>query len=182
MIKRLRPACTAGELAKIYAKLHDHTIWQDHRQRVESTIALAKWFGNVSSVADLSCGDGYIIDAIDSPVKFRGDFAPGYDICGAIEETIHEIPYVRLFICSETIEHVDDPISVLKAIRRKARYLILTTPNGEENADNPQHYWGWDMAGMKSLLIEAGWLPEISTLLCFEEESLIYNYQMWACS
>lgn len=182
MITRLRPEYSDEELAKIYAKPHDHSGWKDHRQRVKNTIALAKWFENVTSIADLACGDGFIIDALDAPVKYKGDFAPGYEICGAIEDTILGIPNVDLFICSETIEHVNNPIGVLSAIRAKARFLILTTPNDEDNAGNPQHYWGWNMEDMKYLLERTGWKIEVSNLLCFSDPSLNYDYQMWACS
>ena len=141
---QLRPFHTDEKLASIYPTPHHHSGWPDHRQRVRSTIALAGWFDNCQSVADLSCGDGTIIDALDIPVKYKGDYAPGYDLCGSIDETIDLIPKVDLFILSETIEHLVDPDATLAKIRAKTRYLVLSTPNGEDNAGNVEHYWGWD--------------------------------------
>jgi hypothetical protein len=182
MIQRLRPAYTETELAHLYQKPHEHRQWRDHIHRVNMTIAMAKWWGELNSIADLACGDGAIIDALDARVKYKGDFAPGYEIVGALEETIHQIPVVDLFICSETIEHLDKPFEALKLIRAKSRHLILTTPNGESDSNNPQHYWGWDMAGMGSMLEEAGWNIEITTLISFKDKNLIYDYQMWGCS
>lgn len=181
MRKRLRPAYDANGLAKVYATPHDHSVFKDHRLRVAMTIGFASWFERISSVADLSAGDATIINAIDAPTKYIGDFAPGYEFTGAIDETIHQIPMVDLFICSETIEHLDDPETTLKLIRAKTRSLILTTPIGEDNADNPQHYWGWDEEGIRDLLVGAGFAPVITSIVHFEDPSMIYDYQLWGC-
>ncbi len=182
MRARLRPPHDAAYLAALYAKPHNHTQWPDHIQRVRSTIALAGWFEDALSVADLSAGDAAIINALDIHAKYIGDFAPRYEFTGAIEETIEQIPSVDLFILSETIEHVDDPDLVLRKIRAKTKHLILTTPDGEKDASNPEHYWGWDSDDMKEMLIEAGFKPVIYSSLHFENPGLIYDYQMWGCS
>jgi len=182
MRKRLRGAYSDEDLKIVYSTPHVHSGWVDHRQRVRSTIALAGWFENVRSIADLSCGDGAIIDALNVPTKYKGDFAPKYDIHGAMEETLLQIPHVDLLIMSETIEHLDDPDLVLRMAREKAKYLILSTPNGEDNDGNPQHYWGWDDKDIRAMLIEAGWLPVIYSSLEFADANLIYDYQLWGCA
>ena len=179
---RLRPKYIDEQLQEIYDKPHQHETWKDHRQRVHSTIALANWFYPISTVADLSCGDAYIIDRVGASTKYRGDFAPGYELTGPIEETINKIPVVDLFILSETIEHIDDPDTLLKQIRGKAKHLILTTPLGEKDDQNPQHYWGWDKEDMRKMLENAGFNLEIYQELEFTEPNLIYTYQMWGCS
>lgn len=179
---RLRPKYIDEQLQEIYDKPHQHETWQDHRQRVQSTIALAHWFLPIDSVADLSCGDGYIIDHIGARLKYKGDFAPGYDFTGPIEETIDKLPPVDLFILSETIEHLDDPDMVLSKIRKKTKYLILTTPKGEKNDGNPQHYWGWEKEDMFNMLRLAGFNPEVYQELEFTDPTLFYTYQMWGCS
>lgn len=178
---RLRPAYDAGSLAKVYATPHQHGVFKDHRLRVAVTIGFASWFENVRSVADLSAGDATIINAIDAPIKYIGDFAPGYELTGSIQETIEKIPVVDLFICSETIEHMDDPDATLKLIRAKTRALILTTPIGEDNDGNPEHYWGWDTHDIRAMLVSAGFTPVISTTLHFDDPSMVYDYQLWGC-
>jgi hypothetical protein len=177
---RLRPAYSEDQLKEIYATPHQHKQWKDHIQRVESTIALAKWF-NANSVADLSCGDGVIIDSLDAAIKIKGDYAPGYEFTGPIEQTITQIPNVELFILSETLEHLDDPDAVLRQIRQKTKYLVLSTPNGETDTENPQHYWGWNNADVKEMLQEAGFKPVIYQSLEFFEDPYTYNYQIWGC-
>ena len=145
------------------------------------TISFASWFGAVNSVADLSCGDAIIARNIEAKNYYLGDFAPGYEFQGAIDDTIDQIPNVDLFICSETIEHLDDPEATLRKIRAKTKWLILTTPDGETNDGNLQHYWGWDMQGVRELLESTGFEPVITNRLHFENPNLIYDYQFWGC-
>jgi hypothetical protein len=178
---RLRPAWNEQQLAEIYSEPHKHSGWEDHRLRVAMTIAFASWFKNVNSVADLSAGDAAIINAIGATNKYIGDFAPGYEFTGSIDETIDLIPNVDLFICSETIEHLDDPEATLRKIRKKTRALIVTTPDSEVNDGNPQHYWGWDSVGVRDLLEGAGFSPVIFNTLQFQNPNLIYDYQFWGC-
>ena len=139
---RLRKKYTDEELSAIYDKKHEHSQWNDHRLRVLSTIALARWISDeVKSVADLSAGDASVIDALDVETKYIGDYVPGYEFTGALEQTLDLIPSVDLYICTETIEHLDDPDDVLRRIRAKSKMLILSTPIGELNSNNPEHYW-----------------------------------------
>ena len=119
MRTRLRPAYSPEELARIYVEPHQHSQWKDHQLRVQMTIAFATWFKDVQTVADLSAGDAVIINSIPATTRYIGDFAPGYEFTGAIDETIDLIPKVDLFICSETIEHLDDPEATLAKIRAK---------------------------------------------------------------
>ena len=181
MRTRLRPAYSEQELARVYETPHQHSQWKDHQLRVQMTIAFASWFKDVQSIADLSAGDAVIINSIPATTRYIGDFAPAYEFTGAIDDTIDLIPKVDLFICSETIEHLDDPEKTLAKIRAKTKALIVTTPDSETNDQNPQHYWGWDADGVRELLEGAGFKPVIFNALRFEEPNMIYDYQFWGC-
>jgi hypothetical protein len=180
MRKRLRPAYTEDKLQEIYPTPHNHTKHEDHVIRVESSIELLKQFATYNSIADLSAGDATIINSLDAEVKYIGDYAPNYDIVGKIDDTIKDIPNVDLFICSETLEHLDDPDTTLKAIREKTKYLFISTPNGEDNDHNPEHYWGWDNEDMKGMLINAGFDPVVYHLLELKQNHY-YDFQIWIC-
>lgn len=184
--ERLRPMPDAATLASLYAVPHQHTRWVDHRLRVAVTVAVGRHMApQGASVADLSCGDGAIAVQISNAVggtTHLGDLAPAYQYEGPIEETIWRIPHVDMFICSETIEHLDDPDSVLTAIRHKARMLILSTPDGEWDANNPEHVWGWDAEAVEGMLRIAGWVPAIHTTLDLRPAGYVYSYQIWACT
>jgi 2-polyprenyl-3-methyl-5-hydroxy-6-metoxy-1,4-benzoquinol methylase len=147
---------------------------------VQKSIELLKEYNTYNSIADLSAGDAAIIYSIDAGVKYIGDYAPGYAITGHIDETINYLPEVDLFICSETLEHLDDPDATLKAIRKKTKYLFISTPNAEDDNNNPEHYWGWNNEDMKQMLIDAGFDPVLYYLLELKEK-YHYDFQMWIC-
>jgi len=180
---RLRPQYSLSELNTIYSVPHIHSGWPDHRARVYATLGVAQMFGPVDSAADLSCGDGWILSRIEAKTKFFGDYAPGYEITGPIEETINRIPYVDLFICSETVEHLEEPDKVLRQIRDKTKYLVLSTPSNETDPTlNPQHYWGWDQEEIKYMMIDAGFTPWIFNHLTFDrnlQPQYVYDFQVW---
>jgi hypothetical protein len=167
---RLRPAHAPEKLAEIYAEPHDHTRWSDHRLRVAATVELARWLTAdepIAAAADLSCGDGVILRSLDGGELHFGDFAPGYDHTGPIEQTITEIPPVDLFVCAETIEHLDDPDKVLAGIRAKARMLVLSTPVDAWFDRNPEHYWAWSRADVEAMAQAAGFHPVVYTAVDF---------------
>lgn len=179
---RLRPAYTPEQLASLYAKPHDHTQWVDHLIRVDVTIAIARGLaGQPVTAADLSCGDAAIVKALDPRRSYLGDYAPGYELHGPIEETIHEIPRVDLFVCSETIEHLDDPDKVLKEIRGRAASLVLSTPVDCWNDPNPEHYHAWDREAVEEMLTAAGWQVAYYNALDLRPLTGAYCFGIWAC-
>lgn len=182
--KRLRPAYPPERLAAIYGKPRDHTTWRDHRLRVAVTGQIAAWAAQehrARSAADLSCGDGAILQAVPVRERYFGDLAPGYgyDITGPIEETISRIPQVDLFICTETAEHLDDPDDVLARIRGTAHRMVLSTPIDAWNDTNPEHYWAWSRGGVEQMLDDAAWGVEAYAELDLRPLGLWYAYGIW---
>jgi ubiquinone/menaquinone biosynthesis C-methylase UbiE len=179
MKKRLRSKHTEEALKRIYSKPHDHNNWHDHLIRVEATKQVAKWMFEGQYVADLSCGNAEIARSLNAKYTFLGDFAPGYQFEGPIEKTIKELPDVEMFICSETLEHLDDPDFVLKEIRKVTNKLILSTPMDNWNDPNEEHYWAWSKSDVEVMLRLAGFSPEI--FMSIELPNYLYNYQIWGC-
>lgn len=187
-IRRLRPAYTPEELHTVYAKQYDHTRWEDHIQRVNATLdCIHAWTAPSARriVADLSCGDAAIARNIEGTrLVILGDYVHNdeYAFTGAIERTIDLIGYVDLFVLSETLEHIDKPHELLVKIRNHASQLILSTPRDEQDANNPEHYWGWDEHGVLDLLEQAGWAPSNHTLFTPTGPSAYYTYQIWGAT
>ena len=182
MRKQLRPFYTPEQLARVYSRTYDHTRWTDHIERVNKTTELLDVFAmatNSQSVADLSCGDGAIVNNSTWPwaVKILGD----YTSPGPIEEALPQLQRVDMFVLSETLEHVENPAGVLAGIRSVADHLLLTTPHGETNNLNPEHYWGWDREGIQELLDDTGWTP-VACELFTPTTVQYYTFQMWMCS
>lgn len=156
--QRLRPAHTPEALSRIYAIPHNHAQWSDHIMRVDTTVKFgAEAFGALSLGADLSCGSGAILRGLPVARRIFGDFAPGYQYTGPLEETLEQIPDVDLYVCTESIEHVDDPDAVLKQIRAKSGALLLSTPIDAWDDANEEHYWAWSMADLEEMLAATGW-------------------------
>jgi hypothetical protein len=167
-------------------KPYDHARWPEHVHRVARTAAILAAM-RPDSVADLSCGDAAIVTAAGlHGSAVLGDIMPGWSICGPIEHTIKQIPAVDVFVCSETLEHVRDPDGLLAAIRLKAGRLLLSTPCGEADAENPEHYWGWDASDLDGMLAAAGWTGREVELYAppprAGESEPYYTYQIWKCS
>lgn len=188
MRTRLRPAYTPRELIDVYPSQYDHTRWPDHIARVEATIAFARLSAPLpESIGDLSCGDGAIPVGIgewaarrlDHPVALvLGDLVGGWSIQGRIENTVSILPEVDLYVCSETVEHLDDPDAILASIATKATTLLLSTPLGETGTENPEHYWGWDEQGVAELLAGSGWEP-LNMTTWFHPPLPYYTFQFW---
>lgn len=192
MRQRLRPAYDEYKLRELYGKRYYHAFWPDHRLRVQETIRFIELLtlpgDGVASLADLSAGDGAISLAAKlrgaDGAKHLGDITPGFEYCGLIEKTIWQIPHVELFICTETIEHLDNPDQLLSEIRFKADTLVLSTPlNESETSNNPEHYWRWDVQGVEEMLSESGWTPAVQRNIHYpgDLEHASADYQLWGC-
>lgn len=187
MITQLRPFYTPEERAAVYSRPYSHTRWEDHRIRVGVTIHVARWLRDhvgATTAADLSCGDGAILDGLHLPRGqcVYGDLvdAPGVDVVGPIEETILSVPYVDLFILSETLGHVEDPQLLLRKARVACYGIIVSTPVDEYTDHNPEHYWGWGVKDIRKMLIDANFNPTTLTLLDAQVPNG-YTHQIWGC-
>lgn len=183
--RRLRPAYRPEELARIYARPHDDAVdGATHGDRIPRSIEVArKIVADLDPVtycvADLTCGSAAIVNALDPPARILGDIGPGYALCGPIEQTIERIPPVDLFVCTETLEHIDDPIQLLDKIREKTDRLLLSTPVGPADDANPEHYWAWDREMVEWKLQVAGF-----DILLYEEvgPTAYYTFGVWGCA
>jgi hypothetical protein len=158
-------------------------LWIDHRMRVTFMAQLAPVVMNgVQSGADLSCGDGKLLSAIPLRTRIFGDCAPGWPVCGPIEQTIEQIPDVDLFVCGETIEHLDDPDLTLKKIRSRTKRLLLSTPVDAWDDANEEHYWAWDRECVEDMLTAAGFSVAVYLALDLRPSKGDYCFGIWACT
>lgn len=185
--ERCRPKYSAPELKDIYHRPWEFQWdWEDHKRRlaVTETVAERMITEDVRTAGDLSCGDGYWKEKFQRLTWFLGDFAGGYEYRGPIEETINKIPHVDVFFLCETLEHLDDPDSVLVQIREKADRLILSTPKSWQWDENPEHYWAWDAEALQGMLGAAGWrMREYEEANGWNDPTRVngYAFQIWGC-
>ena len=138
-------------------------------ERDEATIELGQTFENIASIADMSAGGAQITPLIAAHygvTPYLGDFGNvyGYRFQGTLQETVPQLPVVDLYVCSETLEHLDDPDDDLRLIRKHCRNLLLTTPVCEhdvhteltEQTEFHGHLWVWKREDVEEMLVDAG--------------------------
>jgi hypothetical protein len=173
------------DLDSTYPEPHDYRRYgAGHDIRARQTIALAEWVladCGGSTVADLSAGQGAIAKAV-CPAAILGDYAPGHPICGPIESTLVELGPVDLFICTETLEHLDAPDLVLEMIRGVTDRLVCSLPDLRYPGlfdTNPEHVWQFDQEDGERMLHLTGW--QIDACVVVEPPDGPYKYMIWAC-
>lgn len=79
-----------------------------------------------------------------------------------------------IIVCSEVLEHVENPLKELKDIRKKLNsngYLILVLPvdkwNKPDIFDQNQHLYNWNFNTITNLISRAGFFPKF------------YSYEIW---
>jgi len=170
-------------IAELYAKPYDHLQWDEHVERVRWTIARLNTFlslrSEIAFAVDLSCGDGAVLRGLSEPIdRMYGDLvdAPHLTIeHGPIEERVRQVTG-DLLICSETLEHLNDPYMFLHDASKSFKWVAITTPLGEDDPEkNYEHYWGWDTLGIATILDTTGWQGVWLDTLNLP----YYTYQMW---
>lgn len=155
-------------------------IRRDHVARYEWA---AKALPAGSRVVDFACGVGYgcriLMDAGHTAFGFDNDEeALSYgrdhycDSAGRPElrlangNTPGELGEFDAAVCFETIEHIEDPVPLLKALRVSAPTLIASVPNEAvvpyrpaEGITTAYHFRHYTKNEFKALLQSCGWCP-----------------------
>jgi SAM-dependent methyltransferase len=85
---------------------------------------------------------------------------PNADLVGAVEELPVADGAYDIVLCTQVLEHVDDPARAVRELRR------VTAPGGRVLASthgvmlyhpNPQDLWRWTHTGLERLFRDAGW-------------------------
>jgi len=173
-MRKLRRFYTPERLAEIYGGEYDHTRWPEHVERVRQTIVVANTLIEVNqlkSAADLSAGDRAIAAGLRGLMSLETSD-------GDIEGSLVNMGPVDLFVCTETIEHLEAPWTVLERIAEKTRWLVLSCPHDEpSHYGNYEHYWSFDAIDVDDMLACAGFEERKMHLLT--GEGWTYEYQLW---
>ena len=181
-MKKLRPFHTHEELKRIYGGVYDPNRWPEHRRRIARTIEIAQDLVNLTdarSVADYSCGDGSVTNGLklwhDGSIEAT-DIGKGDP---PIDELVTVMPYVDLFICTETIEHLEAPWTVLEYVARRAKYILLSTPLDESvTIGNYEHYWSFTQWDVATILAQSGFSVD-QKMERLTDWDWTYEYQIW---
>lgn len=185
-----------------YQVLRDNYEWGDHILRIQMTGALIAWF-TPDTVLDPACGDGTIVAAAHrlrpiAGAQMNDVSMPNFYHVGTtmrpylpenmrvshvdVTEVLSENNFYDLVVLTEILEHVEDPVGLLGLARRRANYLVASSPLFADESildGNPEHLWQFDAIGYEEMLKEGGWDPVTFVPISFTDPSYIYTFQLW---
>lgn len=136
------------------------------------------------SVLDFGCGGGYLLAALDCKTRFGIDVNPVARAEAAHQITafssVSEIPddiLVDVVISNHALEHVDDPLSTLRALRsvlKPGGVFVGVVPSETwfsrgsrfRSDDVNQHLYTWTPMLLGNLFTRAGFSVKEASLLC----------------
>jgi SAM-dependent methyltransferase len=154
--------------------------WQNKNGEVSGRIEARKFKAYVKptdSVLDFGCGGGHVLRNLDCARRFGVEINPAARTAalqGGVEcfESIAgvENDSFDVVISNHALEHVENPISALTALRKKLRpsgVLVLCVPIDDwrtqqkyERQDINHHLHTWTPQLLGNSLFEAGFTPE----------------------
>jgi SAM-dependent methyltransferase len=177
--KRANAGSSAAERSTLPAMSGDHANWpganRRHPRRSSSTwvvrAALARWLqaqaselegaGEPMRILDVGCGvkpyypffasvaSSYVgVDVVENPVA---------ELLGPVEDLPVEDASFDVVLCTQVLEHSDDPAQAVRELRR------VTAPGGRVLASthgvqvyhpSPVDYWRWTHEGLRRLFTE----------------------------
>lgn len=197
---RLRLDRSAPSAADYQVTRRNET-WRDHVLRTQITGSLISWL-HPNTVIDPAAGDGSIvqeahaINPIDGALlgdisrpnfyllgaEKRPNLPPNLRVvCQTIEETLSDPYHFDLCVLTEILEHVEDPVDILRRARERADFLVASSPlwvSDQFLDTNPEHLWMFDAEGYDEMLGEAGWSTIVFIPVHLKE--FMYDFQIWA--
>lgn len=155
-------------------------LWRFRRRLLEAVGPVGE-----GRVLDAGCGEGFVaawlrkahprarivgVDRCPEAIASAATRVPG---AAFREGDVHRLPFAEgefdVVVCTEVLEHVEDPSAVLSELRRVARRrLVVTVPHEpffragnllrarhvRRGGSTPGHRWTWTAAGFRRLVGE----------------------------
>lgn len=100
---------------------------------------------NINSLIDVGCGEGFLLKHLSENVIKKKCFAIDYNFneikdtikntffCDVAQASIYEMPFAEksfdMVICTEVLEHLENPVAALEEIFRICnKYVLLSVP------------------------------------------------------
>lgn len=140
-----------------------------HAERTKMVATLVRRFvatHPVSSLVDLGCGDGSLLNLLrDLPLSMWG-YDAGVQNCeqaAAADLDVRRadfftdpVEFGELIVATEVVEHLVDPHTFIANL--PGNRLILSSPSAEDADWHYEHHaWAWDPHGYAALVTGCGW-------------------------
>ena len=179
-MKKLRRFHNNEAQHSFYEHHFSHRSHESHISRVEHTIKIGQGLIDrvgIKTIADFSAGDRAIVMGLAGYEEaWLSDYSDdGVDILDRLREDTRTYD---LFVCTETIEHVEQPWTLLEEIAKRTTWILLSTPLDEDPTENNwEHYWSFGADDVDDLLTQAGF--DWSVVNVFKPATGPYTYQIW---
>lgn len=168
-----------------------------HTTRMDVTSGLVAWT-KPRLALDPACGEGDILLNANRMRPFRGilndvsqpnaehvaSLAPEGWLVSHMDamSAIDSAGDVDVIVLTEFLEHVEDPVSILRHARDHATWLVASSPEMRPGQidSNHEHLWMFDADGYIEILNESGWKAVSKTFLSFGP-TCEYDFQIWVC-
>jgi 2-polyprenyl-3-methyl-5-hydroxy-6-metoxy-1,4-benzoquinol methylase len=143
-----------------------------HRPRMEfvaKVAAKAVELFELTSIVDLGCGDGGLLQMIRAQSSIR---AWGYDLqqnnvdharsvrgvdVRYLDFVDEPIDWGDLTVITECLEHLADPHGMVRRIAEHSKAVVASSPSRETaESHDACHAWVWDMDGYRDMFVQAG--------------------------
>lgn len=150
---------------------HNYLYNNEEYYLVRARIAKHDYFKYLSSeakVLEFGCGLGQNIYLLPNRAgydisKFAVDFCKKKGIKATTNLKSIKDNYHDIILCSEVLEHLENPLEALRQMRKKLRFigtLVLVIPIDKWNKPNVndvnKHFYNWNFNTITNLLVKAG--------------------------
>lgn len=180
-----------------YQVVRSNDQWPDHQARALVTGSMVAWM-HPHTVIDPACGDLSIVRAAHAlkPIEFvqandisipqmADHWGKDYGFRCALTtkdafDFLMDAEYADLIVLTEILEHLEEPVELLKLARMRASHLVVSSPIDEEpGRGNHEHVWSFSEDDYLGMLRESGWSPVAFHRLEFVPR--YYDFQLFAC-
>lgn len=167
------PEPVASLATRDWMNLAKQPGFQQRASMVVDLVRLCAVIGGHTTVTELGCGDGSLLQKIeridlacwgyeigDADIAYarttlqldvkKADIVAGRDVNG------ERLAYGEIVVISEVLEHLADPVELLRKLPN--RLVIASSPSRETGEwHNPIHAWAWDENDYRRLFELAGY-------------------------
>lgn len=127
--------------------------------------------GQIELVLDVGCGGKPYFPWLEGRCRRYVGIDAGIDadVVAPSENLPFPADVADLVLCTQVLEHVDDPAAAIREISRVLRpggLALVSTHGVQRYHPTPVDYWRWTASGLRKLAEDAGGFERVEVLAC----------------